>query len=67
MGDVLRISDDFNFSGALDAKKLKEEFDLKPGPLYAKLKKGESVVTEAGKTITPKEVLGPSKKGKKVV
>ena len=35
--------------------------------MYAKLKRGESVVTEAGRSITPKEVLGPPKKGKKVV
>lgn len=53
--------------GTIDAKKLKDEFDLPPGPLYAKLKRGESVVTAAGRSITPKEVLGPPKKGKKVV
>ena len=34
--------------------------------MYAKLKRGESVVTQAGRSITPEAVLGPPKKGKKV-
>ena len=54
------------FAGALNVKKLREEYDLPPGPLYAKLKRGESVVTQAGRSITPESVLGPPKKGKKV-
>ena len=54
------------FAGALNVKKLREEYDLPPGPLYAKLKRGESVVTQAGRSITPEAVLGPPKKGKKV-
>ena len=54
------------FLGALDAKKLREEFNLPPGPLYAKLKRGESVVTEEGRSVVASEVLGPPKRGKKV-
>lgn len=54
------------FLGALDAKKLREEFNLPPGPLYAKLKRGESVVTEGGRSVEASEVLGPPKRGKKV-
>ena len=40
---------------------------MPPGPLYAKLKRGETVLTQAGRSITPEEVMGPPKKGKKVV
>lgn len=39
---------------------------LKPGPLYSRLQRGESVTFE-GRTITPDEVLGERKKGHKVV
>lgn len=39
---------------------------LKPGPLYSRLQRGESVVYE-GRIITPGEVLGEKKKGHKIV
>ncbi len=52
--------------GSLNVDKLRS-LGLPPGPLYAKLKKGETVVTDSGQSIKPEEVTGPTKKGKKVV
>lgn len=43
-----------------------EKLGLPPGPLYAKLAKGESVVWK-GRTIAPEMVLGPPRRGRKVV
>ena len=43
-----------------------EELGIKPGPLYAKLARGESVVVD-GKVITPEMVLGKPRPGRKVV
>eukprot|EP00898_Chlorokybus_atmophyticus_P001827 jgi/Chlat1/2645/Chrsp178S02487 len=40
---------------------------LPPGPLYKQLKAGKSVKTPAGNTIHPDQVLGPGRKGRKVV
>lgn len=37
------------------------------GPLFSKLQKGENVVLKYGQKITPKMVLGPSRKGRKIV
>lgn len=39
---------------------------LKPGPLYGKLKQGESVILETGKKINPEDVMEPSTQGLKV-
>ena len=35
------------------------------GPLWGKLQKGESVTASDGKTVTPNQVLGPSRSGRK--
>ena len=35
------------------------------GPLWGKLQKGESVTASDGKTVTPDQVLGPSRSGRK--
>ncbi len=47
-------------------RKKAEELGIKPGPLYAKLAKGESV-TVNGRVITPEMVLGKPRPGRKVV
>lgn len=51
--------------GALDGGRLKAE-GVPPGPLYKKLKNGESVTLEDGRTINGNEYLGQPKSGKKV-
>ncbi|MGG6311047.1 ribonuclease Z [Paenibacillus macerans] len=49
--------------GRLDAAVL-ERFGIRPGPLYGKLKRGESVVTPGGETLHAKDVLGEPKAGR---
>jgi ribonuclease Z len=39
---------------------------LPPGPLYAQLQAGRAVVTHDGRTITPDDVVGPSRPGRKL-
>lgn len=51
--------------GKFDREKA-EKLGLKPGPLYAKLARGESV-TVNGRVITPDMVLGKARRGRKVV
>lgn len=51
--------------GVLLVDKLKE-MGIMPGPLYKKIKNGETVVLEDGRVIDGKEFVGPSKKGKVV-
>ena len=51
--------------GKFDRKKA-EELGIPPGPLYAKLASGESVVWK-GRLITPEMVLGAARKGRKIV
>jgi ribonuclease Z len=43
-----------------------EELGIKPGPIYAKLARGESV-TVNGRLITPDMVLGEPRRGRKIV
>lgn len=43
-----------------------EALGIPPGPLYSKLVRGESVVV-GGRVITPEMVVGPKRKGRKVV
>lgn len=43
-----------------------EDLGLKPGPLYKTLQNGESVRV-ADKVITPEEVIGPKRPGRKIV
>lgn len=49
--------------GKLDAAVL-ERCGIRPGPLYGKLKKGESVVAPNGETVHAKDVLGEPKAGR---
>lgn len=51
--------------GSLDLKRL-AAFGLKPGPLYGKLKRGESVQLEDGRWVHASDVLMSPKKGRVV-
>jgi len=51
--------------GQLNASKLKE-IGIRPGPLFGKLKQGQSVNFE-GKTLKPEDFVGPSIRGREVV
>lgn len=51
--------------GALDAKRLSAE-GIPAGPLYRKLKEGETVELDDGRVINGQDYIGPSKPGKKV-
>ncbi|NIU01364.1 MAG: ribonuclease Z, partial [Nitrosopumilaceae archaeon] len=44
-----------------------EELGIPPSPLRGKLKKGKSIVLANGRRIDPEEVVGPPRKGRKVV
>ncbi len=50
----------FNKSKAL-------KIGIPEGPLFSKLQKGETIVLKDGKKIKPNEVLGPPRKGRKIV
>ncbi|MGQ8920463.1 ribonuclease Z [Bacillus halotolerans] len=52
--------------GSLKAALLKE-MNIPPGPLYSKMKKGEIVTLEDGRTINGEDFLEPPKKGRAVV
>lgn len=52
--------------GKFNREKAEKEYGIPPGPLYAKLANGESVIWN-GRIITPEMVLGPSRRGRKVV
>lgn len=52
--------------GRLDAEAL-QRMGIPPGPLYGKIKQGQSVTLENGQVIHPADVVGPPKKGRKIV
>ncbi len=52
--------------GKFDREKAEKVLGIPPGPLYAKLARGESIVWR-GKTITPDMVLGEPRRGRKIV
>lgn len=43
-----------------------EALGIPQGPLWGKLQKGESVHTAAGKIVTPEQVLGPARPGRRL-
>lgn len=45
-------------------QELLERHGIKPGPVYGRLKRGESVIVENGVTLHPQDVLGVPKKGR---
>ena len=55
-----------DLSGKLDALLLKQK-GIPPGPLYAKIKGGENVVAADGSVISPQDVLGKPRPGRKLV
>lgn len=44
-----------------------QELGVPPGPLFGRLQKGEPVQAADGRTVRPEDVLGPSRRGRKVV
>ncbi len=49
--------------GTLQVEKLKE-IGIPPGPIYKRIKNGETVTLEDGRVINGKDFLGPDKKGR---
>lgn len=43
------------------------ELGVPEGPLFRRLQQGETVRTPDGKTVAPEDVLGPARKGRKIV
>lgn len=43
------------------------KLDIPEGPLFSKLQRGESIILKDGRKIKPEMVLGPSRKGRKIV
>jgi ribonuclease Z len=43
------------------------ELGIPEGPLFSKLQRGETITLKNGKIISPKKVLGPPRKGRKIV
>jgi ribonuclease Z len=43
------------------------ELGVPPGPLFGELQAGKTIVTPAGKTVSPEQVLGPSRRGRSMV
>ena len=52
--------------GKLDALKLQKDYDVKPGPVYGKIKSGKLIKLDDGRTINPEEYLSPSSPGRKI-
>lgn len=61
-GFVIMESDE---PGKLDAALLKE-LGVPPGPIYSRIKKGETITLPSGTILNPTQVLGPPKCGRKI-
>ncbi|MBC7219364.1 MAG: ribonuclease Z [Hadesarchaea archaeon] len=55
-----------NRPGHIDVRRA-EELGLKPGPDFARLKAGQSVRLKDGTIVTPEQVIGPTRPGRKIV
>lgn len=44
-----------------------KQLGIPPGPAYGKLQKGETVTLDDGRVISPNQVLGPTRRGRKLV
>jgi len=63
MGYVL---EEDTVSGKLDAKLLQEKYNIKPGPIFGKLKAGKDVTLDDGTLVKASDFMGPDQKGRKV-
>ncbi|MHA0855285.1 ribonuclease Z [Paenibacillus sp. CMAA1364] len=52
-------------TGTLDLSLL-QSYGIRPGPIYGKIKRGESIILDSGEIIRPQDVLGLPKKGRVV-
>ncbi|XP_041460335.1 zinc phosphodiesterase ELAC protein 1-like [Lytechinus variegatus] len=52
--------------GRLDAEMLRSR-GIPPGPLYARIKAGQEIEAPDGSVITPQDVVGPTRPGRKIV
>jgi ribonuclease Z len=53
--------------GRFDRETAEEELDIPPGPAYGRLHAGETVELDDGRVITPEQVVGPPRPGRRVV
>eukprot|EP00794_Sanderia_malayensis_P020256 gene20256-22240_t len=63
VGFVIKEND---LPGQLDARLLKSS-GVPPGPLYGRIKQGETILLDNGLEIKPEDVMGPSRKGRIIV
>lgn len=54
-------------TGKLNADKIRKNYDLPPGPKFEQLKKGNKVTDNNGNVISPDDVVGPKRSGRKFV
>ena len=59
------VIDEHDQLGTLDVEKAKN-LGVQQGPLFGKLKNGETVTAENGQKVKPEQVLGESIKGRKI-
>ena len=57
--------EEFDLPGRFDLDRARE-LGLKPGPIFGRLQRGESVTTDDGRVVHPEDVLGPSRRGRKI-
>ncbi|XP_006821571.1 zinc phosphodiesterase ELAC protein 1-like [Saccoglossus kowalevskii] len=60
------VIEEATLPGKLDSKKLLD-LGVPPGPLYGRIKNGENMTLDNGDVLTPQDVLGPQRLGRKIV